>query len=128
MSAPTGTKRFWGASGAINAGTAVDLRTPHNSSSTVYVTKFTVSITTHANGKIVQLQDSAGSPVVYAKRTDLTAAAGVPDTITWDFGKVGIPMTLGKKAQGMSESSGPSGWFYAEGYEIVPNPAFDAGV
>lgn len=131
MPQPIGVARAWRASGAINNATAVDLRTPSSSSSTVFVTKFTVSITTHANAKLVQLQDSADTPIIYAKRTDLTAAAGVPDTLTWDFGSYspennlygGIPMTTGKKAQAVSEASGPAGWFYAEGYEIVPSPA-----
>lgn len=118
MSAPKGYKKPWYGYGAFNAATAVDLHVPKNSSSTVFVTKFTVSITAHANGKLLQLQDSAGSPVVYAKRVDLTAAAGVPDTVTWDFGKYGIPMSTGKNAQGVSEASGPTGYFYAEGYEI----------
>lgn len=128
MAAPAGTIRRWRGQGAINAATAVTLHTAHSATTTVYVTKFTVSITTHAAGKLVQLQDSSGSPVVYAKSLDLAAAAGVPDSITVDFGVSGdsdlalggIAMTLGKNAQAVSEAAGPSGWFYAEGYEIVP--------
>lgn len=112
-------KRRWSNQGAINAATAVDLHVAHSATSTVYVTKFVVSITAHANGKLVQLQDSTGTPVVFAKRVDLTAAAGVPDAPTWDFGEEGIAMSVGKNAQGMSESSGPTGWFYAEGWEDI---------
>jgi hypothetical protein len=130
MSRPAGSIRLWSSSGAINAATAVDLRTPKNSTSTVYVTKFVVSITAHANAKLVQLQDSTGTPVVFAKRLDLTAAAGVPDCVVWDFGTIdpdngkfgGIPMSIGKKAQGVSEAAGPTGYFYAEGYEVDPLP------
>jgi hypothetical protein len=115
----SGKKREWHGAGAINAGTPVDLHVAHSSTSVVYVTKFTVSITTHANGKFAQLQDSSATPVVFAKRTDLTAAAGVPDALNWDFGTWGIPMTAGKNAQGVSEASGPAGWFYAEGWEDI---------
>jgi hypothetical protein len=132
MSQPTGTIRYWRGQGAINAGTAVDLHTPKSATtSVVFVTKCTVSITAHANGKLVQFQDSAGSPIVFAKRVDLTAAAGVPDSYTWDFGTIqqsdggplgGFQLTTGKKCQGISESSGPTGYFYAEGYEVFPNP------
>jgi hypothetical protein len=127
MSAPTGVFRWWRAQGPINGATAVTLRAPHNSTSTVYVTRFSVSITAHANGKLVQLQDSAAN--VYAKRTDLTAAAAVPDFVEWNWETAteadsfgGIAMAVGATAQAVSEASGPSGYFWAAGYEIVPNP------
>lgn len=131
MSQPTGLIRRWRGQGAINGATAVDLHTPHSATSVIFVTKFVVSITAHANSKLVQLQDSAGSPVIFAKSIDLTAAAGVPDVLSWNFGSMpetegeiagGIQLTTGKKAQGVSEASGPTGYFYAEGYEIVPTP------
>lgn len=131
MSQPAGIVRKWRGQGAINAATAVDLHTPHSATSVIFVTKFVVSITAHANAKLVQFQDSTGTPVVYAKRVDLTAAAGVPDFIEWNFGTLsdgdgvevgGIQIATGKKCQGVSEASGPTGWFYAEGYEITPLP------
>lgn len=131
MSQPSGNVRKWRGQGAINNGTAVDLHTPHSATSVIFVTKMIASITTHANGKLIQFQDSSGSPVVYAKRTDLTAAAGVPDTLEWSFGTLvdcageyvgGIQLTTGKKLQGISEASGPAGYFYAEGYEVIPVP------
>ena len=118
MSAPKGYKRPWYNTMALNAGTAVDLRTPVNASSTVFLTKATLSIVTHANGKLVAIQDSTASPVTWAKHLDATAAAGVPSVVTWDFGQYGIPMTTGKKCQAISEASGPAGYVYAEGYEI----------
>lgn len=122
MSEPKGLKRFWHAAAALNNGTALDLRAPNSATSTVYVTKLTLSITTHAAGKLFQLQDSTGTPVVFAKHLDAAAAAGVLSVVTWDFGQQGIPMSLGKKAQAVSEASGIAGWVYAEGYDVVPLP------
>lgn len=133
MTAPAGTFRWWRAQGAINAGTAVTLRAPHNALSTVYVTRFSVSITTHAAGKLIQLQDS--TPTVYAKRLDLAAAASVPDFVEWNWETAcdvdsfgGLAMAVGTTAQAVSETGGPSGYFWAAGYEIVPNPSVTSGV
>lgn len=109
--------RHFSGYGALNAGTLVDLELPNSSSSTIYVTKITLSIVTHANGKLVAIQDDNSSPVVIAKHLDATAAAGVPSVVTWDFGKWGIPITIGKKLQCVSEAAGVAGWVYAEGYE-----------
>src|SRR5882672_10988585 len=111
------TRRYFQGSGAFNGATAVDIKDP-GATGTAYVTKFTISIVTHANAKFVGLQDSTGTPVVFCKHNDLTAAAGVPSVITYDFGKKGIPMTAAKKVQLISEGSGPAGYGYVEGYVI----------
>lgn len=120
MSEPKGVKRKWFASGAINAATLTALKAPHSTTSTIFVTKFTISITTHAAGKLLQLQDTTGTPIVYAKHLDAAAAAGVLSTVTFDFGWGGIKMPVGLTVNGVSEASGPAGFFYAEGYEITP--------
>jgi hypothetical protein len=104
----------------FNNATAVDVFDP-GSTKTAYVTKATLTIVTHVNGKFAGLQDSAGTPVVWCKHIDATAAAGVPSVVTWDFGKKGIPMTAGKKVQAISEASGFDGleaYLYVEGYSV----------
>lgn len=92
-------------SGGFNAATAVDLLDV-GTLRTIWVTKITLSIITHVNAKFCGVQDSAGTPVLVAKHNDLTAAAGVPSTVVWDFGPTGFPLTAGKKLQNISEASG----------------------
>lgn len=105
-------------------GTAVAASTPpggtvKDTKHTIFVQKITLSITTHANGKVFTVQDSAGTPVKVASRTDLTAAAGVPDTVTWDFGPVGYPLTEGKDLQIVANTGGTGfvGVYHIEGYQ-----------
>lgn len=85
-----------------------------------YVQRITLSITTHANAKVaLTVQSSNATPVVIASRTDLTAAAGVPDVIVWDFGPQGIPVALGESVRVLwsTGGSGPVGCMTIEGYE-----------
>jgi len=113
-------KRFFANTVAFNDATAVDVVDP-GSARTAYVTKATLTIVAHVNGKFAGLQDSAGTPVVFCKHIDATAAAGVPSVVTWDFGREGIPMTAGKKVQSISEASGFNGteaYLYVEGYTV----------
>ncbi len=104
--------------GTLNNATAVRIRTLAVSSGTIYVTKATLSIITHANAKLVAVQDDNGTPKVICKHIDATAAAGVPSTVTWDFGKEGIPVTTGKNLDVVSEAAGVTGYVYVEGYEL----------
>lgn len=114
----------------MNDATVAALKVPHSSTSVIFVTKITLSILTHANGKFAQVQDTTGTPVVIAKHIDATAAAGVPSVVTWDFGsqgtdgdpKGGVQIATGKTLNAVSEASGPAGLVYAEGYEITPPP------
>lgn len=99
---------------------ATAIITAKSSKHRIYVQKVTLSITTHANGKVaLTLQSSNASPVPIVSRTDLTAAAGVPDTITWDFGPTGIPIALGENLNGLwsTGDSGPTGCFTIEAYQ-----------
>lgn len=112
-------KRPFAGSGALNAATAVDIVDP-GATGTVFLTYASLSITTHAAGKLAQVQDSSGSPVVFAKHLDAAAAAGVPSFVEWRFGKKGVPMTLGKKCQVVSEAAGVAGYMYCEGYVKDP--------
>ena len=96
------------------------LVTVKNSAHRIYVQKITLSITTHANAKVaLTIQSSNATPVVIASRTDLTAAAGVPDEITWDFGPTGIPVALGESLHYLAATggSGPVGCFTVESYQ-----------
>jgi hypothetical protein len=83
---------------------------------THYVTKVTLSFTTHVNAKFVQVDDGTKIPV---KRTDLTAAAGVPDVIEVNF-PLGFGMTLSAAVNVTSEAAGHSTgcWAYVEGFTI----------
>lgn len=110
-------KRTWHGQATLNGATLVALKTAVTGK-TVYVTKITASITTHANAKFLAVQDDAGSPVVIAKHNDLTAAAGVPSVVTWDFGTYGIAVTADKGLNAVSEASGVAGVVYAQGYTI----------
>ena len=101
----------------MNNATAVDLEIANSATSTIYVTKITLSITTHA-AKFVAIQDTNGTPKVIAKHTDAAAGAGVLSVVNWDFGDFGIPMTIGEDLQAVSEASGVAGYVYAQGYEV----------
>lgn len=86
----------------------------------IFVQRITLSITTHANAKVaLTVQSSNASPVPIASRTDLTAAAGVPDVIVWDFGPIGIPIAQGENLHWLwsTGGSGPTGQVHIEGYQ-----------
>lgn len=123
MSTPVGKKREWFGSGEFNDATEVLLKQAHSATSIAYITKITFSITTHANGKRLFVQDSndtdSNTVSVIAAHTDATAGAGVPSVVTYDFGKWGIPLPAGLNVVGVSETGGPDGWFYAEGWEDI---------
>jgi hypothetical protein len=110
-------KRPFNKTVALNNATAVDVFDP-GASATARVTRVTLSIVTHVAAGTFALQDSAGSPVTYAKHVDAAAAAGVPSTVSWDFGKFGVPMTAGKKVQVIGSASGITGYAYVEGYKL----------
>jgi hypothetical protein len=111
-------RRHWSASGTLNNATAVTVKAAV-SGKTHYVTKVIVMITTHANAKLVKVQDNAGSPVVIFQHHDLTKAAGVPDMIEVDmadrFGN-GVPVTSGQAVDIVSEAVGVAGKVFVFGY------------
>ena len=84
---------------------------------TVYVQKITVAILTHADGKTITVQDTAGTPVPIAVVNDHTAAAGVPDVVTFDFGPHGTALTLDKGLDVVNAASGPAARVHVEGYQ-----------
>lgn len=103
--------------GVLDDDTVVTLKSAHAADSTIRVTKLTLSITTHANNKQVTIRDTGD--VVIAAHTDFTAAAGVPSTVTWDFGSKGVPLTAGENLVCETEASGVDGLVYCEGFEVV---------
>lgn len=108
----------WAGQATLTDATPVVLHTARDTTTRTYITKITLSIVTHANGKFVSIRDTNASPVTYAKHIDATAAAGVPSLITWDFGKRGILITSGKNVDCVSEAGGVGGIVYCEGYDI----------
>lgn len=106
---------------AVSATAAISVKSANHR---IYVQRITLSITTHANAKVFRIEDSASTPVIIAARTDLTAAAGVPDVITWDFGTEGFPVTLGKDINYVANTGGSGfvGVFHVEGYEKLVGP------
>ena len=110
-------KTFFSGTATLDNANLQTVYTPTTASKIVYVTKATLSIVTHANAKFVAIQDNNGTPKVIAKHNDLTAAAGVPSVVTWDFGRRGVPLTTGKTLQVVSEASGVAGYVYIEGYQ-----------
>ncbi len=81
----------------------------------LYIQKVEVAIVTHANAKKVTLID--GSGVTIGIVNDLTAAAGVPDVVLFDFGPQGRALTLGATFTVVSESAGPVADVHIEAYE-----------
>ena len=123
MGSPTGKQRQWHGTGEFDDTNEILLKAAHSETSIVYVTKITFSITVHADGKKIFAQDSNDSDSetqsVIAAHTDKTAAAGVPSVVTYDFGRWGIPLPEGLDFVAVSESGGPDGWVYAEGWEDI---------
>lgn len=82
----------------------------------IYIQKITTSFVTHANAKTITYQDTANTPVVIGAINDLTAAAGVPDVVTHDFGPHGTALTVSKGFDIVVASSGPVARVHVEGY------------
>lgn len=116
MSQPQGQYRRWGLHVPLNVGNAVTVKVPLNATSTIYVRKITLSITTHAAVTFLA-RDTNGTPFVIAAHTDASAAAGVPSVVTWDFGTDGVALNLGKTFEVIAGAA-IAGVVYAEGYEV----------
>ena len=103
--------------------------TVRNSSYQIYVQKITLSITTHTNAKVaLTVQSSNATPVVIFSRTDLTAAAGVPDVIEVDFGPEGLPIVQGESVNWLWSTGGTGvvGKAHIEGYQRLVGPVAQA--
>ena len=121
----------WRAQALITAAdqTTVAAKTVRSADHQLFVQRITLSITTHANAKVaLTVQSSNGTPVPIFSRTDLTAAAGVPDVITCDFGPEGVAMIKGESVHWLwsTGGSGPVGKAVMEGYEVLVGPVAQA--
>ena len=122
---------LWRAQALITATAqaATAAKTVKSANHQLYVQRITLSITTHANAKVaLTVQSSNASPVPIFSRTDLTAAAGVPDVITCDFGPDGLAMIKGESVDWLwsTAGSGPLGKATMEGYEVLVGPVAQA--
>lgn len=99
-------------------------KTARTSKHSIFVQRIVLSITTHANGKVFSVTPSAGSPAVLASRTDITAAAGVPDVIEWNFGPTGVQLAAGASmVVATTSTSSIVGVAHIEGYQKLVQPA-----
>lgn len=112
---------------AVVAAGATGTVTVKNANYRIWVQTISIAITTHATGKKITIQDTAGTPIVLDVCNDLTAAAGVPDRYVVDFGAEGFALTLGKNLSLISDASGPAFTYHVDGYQRLDNViAYDA--
>jgi hypothetical protein len=95
-----------------------DVVTPRSTAYQVFVQKITLSITTHAANTLTVDDDGSGPAI--AAHTDATAAAGVPSTVTWDFGPEGRPITGNLDIN--QSAAGIVGVVHIEAYEKLVTP------
>lgn len=94
----------------------------------LFIQKVQVAIVTHANAKKITLADSNGTPITIGVLNDLTAAAGVPDVVVFDFGPKGRALTVGKNFTVVSDTAGPVADIHIEAYEkLGATIAYDSG-
>lgn len=91
---------------------------PGRASHTIFIQAIIVSHVTHVAGKVVTIQDDAGSPVLVSTVTDQAAGVGVRDTDVQDFGPHGIPLTEGQGLAVIANTGGSGfvGRLHIEGY------------
>lgn len=118
MAEPQGSsKRKWDQSVALNAATPVAVQVVKSATtSTLFVKKIVLSITTHGAADVFIARDT-GAPLNIAKHTDAAAAAGVLSVVTWDFAGDGVELTLGKNFEVLTGAT-MTGIVSAEGFEI----------
>ena len=105
--------------------TANALITVRNSSHTLYIQRIVVNVTTYA-AKIWTFQDNAGTPVSIGKVTIGAAAPATEgdQTVTIEFGPVGVALTAGKNLMMLMDATGAAGQVHVEAYErLTPNTA-----
>ncbi len=90
------------------AGTALGatLQSAGRANHTIFIQSITILHSTHVAGKVVTVADDAGTPVVVMTHVDQAAAAGVPDSVIYEFGMHGIPLTEGKGLTVLANTGG----------------------
>ena len=121
----------WTAEAIITAAAqaATVAKTVRSANHQLFVKNITLSITTHANAKVaLTVQSSNATPVVIFSRTDLTAAAGVPDVIEVEFPGDGLSVVKGENVDWLwsTAGSGPVGRAVMSGYEKLIGPVAPA--
>lgn len=101
-----------------------DVLVPKSADHQIFVQKITLSITTHFAGTGTVDDDGAGPAI--AAHTDAAAGAGVPSTVTWDFGPTGRPLTKGASLDYNQSGAGLVGVLHVEAYEKLIGPVAQA--
>jgi hypothetical protein len=103
---------------ATDYSTATSIITPKNTSSTLYIQKIVVTITTYS-AKTWTFQDSTGTPVPIAVASIPAAAptTGGDASFVFDWGPDGIPLTEGKNLDFKMSAAGAAGVVHVEAYE-----------
>jgi hypothetical protein len=117
----------WSVDGLITAAdvTTVVFKTVRSANHQLFITRIVWTVTTHVNAKVlITVQSSNATPVVVYSRTDLTAAAGVPDSADVTLGELGIPILKGESAHWLwsTGGTGATGRIHIEGYEKLIGP------
>ena len=87
---------------------------PAKAGYTTFITKISLSITSHVADTYLVDDDGAGPAI--AQHLDVTPqAAGVPSTVIWDFGETGTPVTAAANVD-VSHSSTGVARMHIEGY------------
>lgn len=102
-----------------SAVTTTALKTVRGANHQIFVQRIVLSFATHTAAKVFSVQSSNATPVVIASRTDLAAAAGVPDVVVWDFGPRGTPIAVGESLHYIANTGGTgfTARVHVEGYE-----------
>jgi hypothetical protein len=117
----------WSADGVITAAdvTTIVFKAARSANHQLFITRISWTVTTHANAKVlITIQSSNATPVVVYSHTDLTGAAGVPDSADVELGTLGIPIVKGESAHWLwsTGGSGAVGRVHVEGYEKLIGP------
>jgi len=94
---------------------------PRNAFHILYIQRITLVISTHSAGKIITFQDQSNTPLQFGAHTDAAAAAGVLDSIVYDFGPDGKACGLGKAFDILQSAAGIGGSVHIDAYERPMN-------
>jgi hypothetical protein len=92
---------------------------------TTYITKITLSITTHVAGDRYLFDDDGEGATQVAAHTDAAAGAGVLDVVEWPFGTYGTPLSLGSNLD-ISHSGAGVAVAVIEGFYLPTGTAWSA--
>jgi hypothetical protein len=106
--------------------TATAVQAVKSANHQIYIQRVHVSHLTHADGKLLTIQDAAGTPVKFVDYLDDAESDTTwgSDYKTWDFGPEGVPITAGKNLDYVANTGG-SGFLarvVVEGYQKLVSP------